>query len=89
MGVDCNQIGEPLPCPAGIVRSMTTMANGNSPYLITTCGSENVWVCDLATGAESAAPLAFPSPVHPLLAAPDGRLVVGFGWEIAFLAPLT
>ncbi|MFH8517040.1 WD40 repeat domain-containing protein [Streptomyces gelaticus] len=87
--LDCKQIAEPLPCPAGAVRSMTTMANGNSPHLITTCGSGEVSVYDLATGAEIAAPLAFPSPVHALLAAPDGRLVVGFGPEIALLSPLT
>jgi len=87
--LDRKQIGEPLPCPAGTVRSMTTVANGNSPYLITACGSEEVSVRDLATGAEIGSPLAFPSPVHALLAAPDGRLVVGFGPEIALLAPLT
>ncbi|MGW2182019.1 WD40 repeat domain-containing protein [Streptomyces sp. NPDC001732] len=87
--LDCKQIGEPLPCPAGTVHGMTTVANGNSPYLITTCGSEEVSVRDLATGAEIASPLAFPSPVQALLAAPDGRLVVGFGREIALLAPLT
>ncbi|MBV6702323.1 WD40 repeat domain-containing protein [Kitasatospora aureofaciens] len=84
--LDREQIGEPLPCPAGTVRSMATVVNGNSPYLITSCGSEGVSVRDLATGAEIGSPLAFPSPVHSVLAASEGRLVVGFGREIAVLS---
>jgi len=30
--------------------------------------------------------LVFPSPVHAVMVAPDGRLVAGFGAEVAVLS---
>lgn len=40
---------------------------------------------DVATGELVGRPLAFPVPVRKPAAASDGRLVVGFGHEVAVL----
>ncbi|MFF2149653.1 hypothetical protein [Kitasatospora sp. NPDC058190] len=48
---------------------------------------ETVRVWDLATGEQLGPELVFPADVTELAVAPDGRLVVGFGHEVAVLSP--
>ncbi|MET8628586.1 hypothetical protein ABZW30_33410 [Kitasatospora sp. NPDC004669] len=47
-------------------------------------GTVRVW--DLAAGKQTGRPLVFPLPVHALTVTSSGRLVVGFGHELATLA---
>ncbi|WP_307628361.1 WD40 repeat domain-containing protein [Streptomyces turgidiscabies] len=47
-------------------------------------GARTVWMWDASTGQQIGA-YAFPSRIRGLTVAPDGRLVVGFGTEIAVL----
>ncbi|MDX2678169.1 WD40 repeat domain-containing protein [Streptomyces sp. NY05-11A] len=47
-------------------------------------GDRNVWMWDASTGQQIGA-YAFPSRIRGLTVAPDGRLVVGFGADIAVL----
>ncbi|MFB6718403.1 WD40 repeat domain-containing protein [Streptomyces sp. NPDC056358] len=63
----------------------TTVINGRSVLI---SGSKNgtVRMWDVAKREQIGRPLAFPMPVSAVEVAPDGRLVVGFGPEIAVLA---
>ncbi|MGW1107542.1 WD40 repeat domain-containing protein [Streptomyces sp. NPDC002540] len=63
----------------------TTVINGRSVLI---SGSKNgtVRMWDVATREQIGPPLAFPMPIGAVEMASDGRLVVGFGPEIAVLA---
>ncbi|MFF3070182.1 hypothetical protein [Kitasatospora sp. NPDC057936] len=47
-------------------------------------GTVRLW--DLTAGDQVGPELVFPLPVCAVAVVPDGRLVVGFGWEVAVLA---
>ncbi|MER6500926.1 hypothetical protein ABT218_16385 [Streptomyces sp. NPDC001455] len=48
-------------------------------------GSNDRTVKVWSTGRQVGSELVFPEPVHAVAMAPDGRLVVGFGKEVAVL----
>ncbi|MEU4170198.1 hypothetical protein AB0F46_25365 [Streptomyces sp. NPDC026665] len=60
----------------------TGMLNGRP--VVVAGGDRTVWTWDASTGRQIGA-YAFPSRVRALTVAPDGRLVVGFGADIAVL----
>jgi WD40 repeat protein len=57
------------------------------PIAVTGSMDGTVQVSDLATGRPDGPTLVFPGPIRAVAVSPDGRLVVGFGWEVAVLAP--
>jgi WD40 repeat protein len=80
------QLGEPLICHAGAVRAVATAVMDGRPVAVTGSEDKTVRVWDLATGRQVGRELVFPAPVHAVAVTPDGRLVIGFGWEVAVLA---
>ncbi|MFE7046627.1 WD40 repeat domain-containing protein [Streptomyces atratus] len=80
------QIGEPLTGHTSTVLAVaTTVVNAR---LVAITGSEDrtVRVWDLTTGQPDGQKLVFPAPVGTVAVSPDGRLVVGFGCEVAVLS---
>ncbi|MEU6777461.1 hypothetical protein [Streptomyces sp. NPDC046759] len=82
-------VGAPLISHTDEVRAVATGVADGRP--IAASGSRNgtVRVWDLTTGRPTGHPLVFPAPVHAVKLTPDGRLLVGFGWEVAVLTPVT
>ncbi|MFB7007829.1 MULTISPECIES: WD40 repeat domain-containing protein [unclassified Streptomyces] len=81
------QVGEPF---AGHTRGVLAVATGvldGRTVAVTGSADATVRVWDLAAGQQIGPPLVFPSPVHAVTVAPDGRLVAGFGSEAAVLSP--
>ncbi|MEW2303111.1 hypothetical protein AB0958_24600 [Streptomyces sp. NPDC006655] len=79
-------VREPL---IGHTDSVWTVATGvvdGLPVAVTGSSDRTVRVWDLASGRQVGPELVFPSEVGAVAVTPDGRLVVGFGWEIAVLA---
>ncbi|MEW2121226.1 hypothetical protein AB0945_40050 [Streptomyces sp. NPDC005474] len=64
--------------------STGTTATLNGRPVVAAAGNRTVWMWDASTG-EQIGTYAFPSRIRGLTAAPDGRLVVGFGADIAVL----
>lgn len=56
------------------------------PVAVTGSGDGTVRVWDLTTGRPSGPELVFPAEVYAVAVTLDGRLVVGFGHEVAVLA---
>ncbi|WP_159024420.1 hypothetical protein [Streptomyces scabiei] len=78
-------IGKPL---IGHTESVWAVATGvvdGRPVAVTGSSDETVRVWDLAAGRLVGPELVFPSQVGAVAVTPDGRLVVGFGWEVAVL----
>jgi WD40 repeat protein len=69
------------------VRAVATAVVEGRPVAVTGSRDGTVRVWDLATGRPVGRHLVFPRPVRAVAVSPDGRLVVGFGWEVAVLAP--
>ncbi|MFF3959869.1 WD40 repeat domain-containing protein [Streptomyces sp. NPDC001890] len=80
------QIGEPLTGHTGTVLTMATGVVEGRSVAVTGGADRQVRVWDLATGRPIGRDLVFPAPVNAVAVAPDGRLVVGFGHEVAVLA---
>ncbi|WP_167546275.1 WD40 repeat domain-containing protein [Streptomyces zinciresistens] len=79
-------IGKPLTghtCPVWAVATGTV---DGRPVAVTGSSDETVRVWDLATGRPAGPELVFPAEVGAVAVTADGRLVVGFGWEVAVLA---
>ncbi|MGW1103415.1 WD40 repeat domain-containing protein [Streptomyces sp. NPDC002540] len=80
------QVGEPF---AGHTRGVLAVATGvldGRTVAVTGSADATVRAWDLAAGQQIGPPLVFPSPVHAVTVAPDGRLVAGFGSEAAVLS---
>ncbi|PWI05919.1 hypothetical protein DIZ27_36540 [Streptomyces sp. NWU339] len=83
-------VGEPLTGGrySGAVNAVATAVVDGRPVAVTGGGGENVGevrVWDLTTGRPLGAELVLPAAVHTVVITSDGRLVVGFGREIAVL----
>ncbi|MFF1498427.1 WD40 repeat domain-containing protein, partial [Streptomyces sp. NPDC058316] len=68
------------------VKALATAVIGGRSVLISGSEDGTVRMWDVAEREQIGPPLAFPMPVGAVAVAPDGRLVVGFGPEIAVLA---
>ncbi|MFF4668266.1 hypothetical protein [Streptomyces sp. NPDC001279] len=79
-------VGEPLTGHTDGVYGVATGVVEGRPVAVTGSGDGTVRVWDLATGRPSGPELAFPAEVFAVAFASDGRLVVGFGHEVAVLA---
>ena len=81
-------IGQPLRVAAddGLTAMITAQVAGRAA-LVAGGGDGTVRIWDLATRARIGADLVLPLPVGALAQAPAGRLVVGFGWEVAVFRP--
>uniref|UniRef100_UPI003F490C15 WD40 repeat domain-containing protein n=1 Tax=Streptomyces chartreusis TaxID=1969 RepID=UPI003F490C15 len=81
------QVGEPLTGHAADVTAVATTTIHDRPHAVTGSGDGTVRVWDLAKGAQAEPELPFPFRVYTVAVTSDGRLVVGFGKEVAVLAP--
>ncbi|MCW2623895.1 MAG: repeat protein [Mycobacterium sp.] len=81
------RVGEPLTGHTGPVVAVATGVVDGRSVAVTGSHDATVRVWDLATGRPAGRQLVFPRPVRAVAVSPDGRLVVGFGWEVAVLAP--
>ncbi|MGI5413791.1 hypothetical protein ACQEV9_44160 [Streptomyces chartreusis] len=79
-------IGGPLIGHTNSVWAVATGVVDGHPVAVTGSSDETVRVWDLATGRQVGPTLVFPAVVGAVAVTPDGRLVVGFGWEVAVLA---
>ncbi|WP_159083267.1 WD40 repeat domain-containing protein [Streptomyces sp. P3] len=77
-------LAPPLTGHTGEVRSGATGMLDGRPVVVAG-GDRTVWTWDASTGQQIGA-YEFPSRIRALTVAPDGRLVVGFGADIAVLA---
>ncbi|MFI6006623.1 WD40 repeat domain-containing protein [Streptomyces sp. NPDC051366] len=77
------QIGEPLTRHAGWVATVAVV--DGCPVAVTGSDNATVRVWDLTAGQQMGEELVFPERVNAVAVAPDGRLVVGFGREVAVL----
>ncbi|OIJ64980.1 hypothetical protein WN71_026230 [Streptomyces mangrovisoli] len=78
-------LAPPLTGHAGEVRAGATGTLDGRPVVVAGAG-RTVWMWDASSGQQLGAH-AFPSRVGGLTMAPDGRLVVGFGADLAVLTP--
>ncbi|MFF5212154.1 WD40 repeat domain-containing protein [Streptosporangium sp. NPDC000396] len=79
------QIGEPL---RGHTDAVCTVALGTvdgRPVAVTGSWDATVRVWDAVTGEQVGEELVFPATVNAVAVAPDGRLAVAFGTELAVL----
>lgn len=80
------QTGEPLNGHTDAVGAVATGVVDGRPIAVTGSFDATVQVWDLTTGRQAGRELVFPSAVQAMAVASDGRLVVGFGWEVAVLS---
>ncbi|MBW8796667.1 MAG: hypothetical protein JF597_24615 [Streptomyces sp.] len=78
-------LAPPLTGHTGRVAAGATGTLDGRPVVVAG-GGRTVWMWDASTGRQTGT-YAFPSRVRGLAVAPDGRLVVGFGADMAVLAP--
>ncbi|MEE1772393.1 hypothetical protein PUR34_30570 [Streptomyces sp. JV185] len=71
------------------VEAVATVVVDGRPIAVTGSDDRTVRVWDLTTREQVGPELVFPAPVTEVATLPDGRLVDGFGLEVAALAPLT
>ncbi|MGW5280481.1 WD40 repeat domain-containing protein [Streptomyces collinus] len=76
-------LAPPLTGHTGEVRAGATGTLDGRPVVVAG-GGRTVWTWDAGTGQQIGA-YTFPSRIRGLTVAPDGRLVVGFGTDIAVL----
>ncbi|MFJ7276808.1 hypothetical protein [Kitasatospora sp. NPDC098663] len=67
-------------------RGQATAVLDGRPLAVTGGDDGTVRTWDLTTDDQAGPELVFPLPVRTVAVAPDGRLVVGVGWEVAVLA---
>ncbi|MET9657557.1 WD40 repeat domain-containing protein [Streptomyces sp. NPDC006510] len=79
-------VGGPLTGHTGWVYGVATGVVEGRPVAVTGSGDGTVRVWDLATGRPVGPELVFPAEVFAVAVTSDGRLVVGFGLEVAVLA---
>ncbi|MEU2674457.1 hypothetical protein ABZ622_37500 [Streptomyces sp. NPDC007164] len=79
-------VGGPLTGHTGWVYGVATGVVEGRPVAVTGSGDGTVRVWDLATGRPVGPELVFPAEVFAVAVTSDGRLVVGFGHEVAVLA---
>ncbi|WP_217236339.1 WD40 repeat domain-containing protein [Streptomyces sp. AC555_RSS877] len=79
-------VGVPLTGHTYPVWAVATGVVDGRPVAVTGSSDETVRVWDLATGRPVGPELVFPAGVGAVAVTADGRLVVGFGWEVAVLA---
>ncbi|MGW0964055.1 WD40 repeat domain-containing protein [Streptomyces gelaticus] len=79
-------VGEPLTGHTGWVYGVATGVVEGRPVAVTGSGDGTVRVWDLTTGRPAGPELVFPAEVFAVAVTSDGRLVVGFGHEVAVLA---
>jgi WD40 repeat protein len=77
----------PLTGHTGPVWALATAVIDDRPLVVTGGDDRTVRVWDMAAHRQVGSDLVFPSEVTAVTMAPDGRLVVGFGGDIAVLAP--
>ncbi|MEV5205694.1 hypothetical protein [Streptomyces sp. NPDC053720] len=77
--------GEPLTGHTDSVWAVATGVVDGRPVAVTGSADGEVRVWDLTTGRQVGPGLVFPAAVRAVAVAPDGRLVVGFGWEVSVL----
>ncbi|MGV9358558.1 hypothetical protein [Streptomyces misionensis] len=78
-------VGEPV--RADGLTALTTARIGDRPVLLTGGDDGTVRTWDLATRTRSGPDLVLPFPVGALAVTPAGRLVAGFGREVAVFGP--
>ncbi|MFJ2627499.1 hypothetical protein ACIO6T_29820, partial [Streptomyces sp. NPDC087532] len=78
-------VGEPLTGHTGTVWAVATEVVDGRPVAVTSGADGEVRVWDLTTGRQVGPELVFPAAVWAVAVTPDGRLVVGFGWEVSVL----
>jgi len=78
-------VGEPLTGHTSLVWAVATGVVEGRPVAVSGSGDETVRVWDLATGRQVGPELVFPAAVCAVAVTSDGRLVVGFGWEVSVL----
>ncbi|MCX4750862.1 hypothetical protein OG455_36075 [Kitasatospora sp. NBC_01287] len=71
---------------ADALPAVATAVLDGRPVAVTGGDDCTVRIRDLTTGDQVGPELVFPLPVCAVAVVPDGRLVVGFGWEVAVLA---
>ncbi|MFF2149664.1 hypothetical protein ACFVWU_44715, partial [Kitasatospora sp. NPDC058190] len=81
------QIGDALQGHDGRTRAAAIGVMEGRPVAVTGRYEGAVRVWDVATGEQLGPELVFPAGVTALAVAPGGRLVVGFGHEVAVLSP--
>ncbi|MER6142483.1 hypothetical protein ABT174_20980 [Streptomyces sparsogenes] len=77
----------PLTPHTGPVWAVATASVDGRPLVVTGGDDRTVRVRDLVSHRQVGSDLVFPSEVTAVTMVPDGRLVVGFGGNIAVLAP--
>jgi WD40 repeat protein len=80
------QVGGPLTGHTAAVRAVVTAVVEGRPVAVTGSNDKTVRVWDLTAGEQVGQELVFPERTAVAVAA-DGKLVVGFGQEVAVLAP--
>ncbi|MFE5587153.1 WD40 repeat domain-containing protein [Kitasatospora sp. NPDC056531] len=80
-------LGPPFPAADDGLTAMTVAPVDGRPALVTGGHDGTVRTWDLTTLAQLGPDLVLPLPVGALAPAPAGRLVVGFGWEVAVFGP--
>ncbi|WP_329536790.1 WD40 repeat domain-containing protein (plasmid) [Streptomyces sp. NBC_01450] len=78
---------EPLTGHTGPVWALATTVIDRRPLVVTGGDDQTVRVWDMAAHRQVGLDLVFPSEVTAVTMASDGRLVVGFGSDLAVLAP--
>ncbi|SCF86721.1 WD40 repeat domain-containing protein, partial [Streptomyces sp. Ncost-T10-10d] len=80
-------VGEPITGHTDRVLAVATGVVESRLVAVTGSDNKTVRVWDLATSQQVGPELVFPAAVHAVAVTSDGRLVVGFGCEVAVLAP--
>lgn len=83
-------VGRWRPTPhTGPVWALAATVVDDRPLVVTGGDDRTVRVWDLSSHRQVGSDSAFPSAVTAVTMAPDGRVVVGYGGDVAVLAPLT
>ena len=83
---DGRSVGEPLTGHDDHVRAVATAVVEGRPVAVTGSDDGTVRVWDLADGRQAGRELVFPDAVSRAALSRDGRIVVGFGHDVAVLA---
>ncbi|WP_327065200.1 hypothetical protein [Kitasatospora sp. NBC_01302] len=80
-------LGEPVTVAEDWLTALTAGVLDGRPVLVAGGEDGTVRSWDLATRARLRPDLVLPLGIEALAVAPDGRLAVGFGWEVAVFGP--